>query len=131
LELGGTIARFWTTTVLSEPAIAAFEPIYRQHAPEVTQVWRPSESTPRFHASRRDPFARSEAFSSTAMRTYPWERRVRTDEWLGLAATISDHQRLGRERLQALLQALRIAIDELGGTVQSHNETYALLNRRI
>jgi SAM-dependent methyltransferase len=131
LEAGGTIARFWTTAVLSEPAIAAFDPIYRTYAPEVTQVWRPSESTPRFHASRRDPFAQSEAFSPTEMRAYPWERSLSTDEWVGLAATISDHQRLGPERLQTLLQSLRTAIDELGGTVHSHNETYALLNQYI
>lgn len=131
LEAGGTVARFWTTAVLSEPAIAAFDPIYRRFAPEVAQVWRPSESTPRFHASRRDPFAQSEAFSPTEMRTYQWERSMSTDEWLGLAATISDHQRLGPERLQTLLQSLRTAIDEFGGAVHSHNETYALLNQRI
>ena len=131
LEAGGTIARFWTTAVLGEPAIAAFDPIYRKHAPEITQVWRPSECTPRFHASGADPFAQSEAFSPTEMRTYQWERSLSTDEWLGLTATISDHQRLGPERLQTLLQALRIAIDELGGTVHSHNETYVLLNQRL
>jgi len=131
LKAGGTIARFWTTAVLSEPAIAAFDPIYRKNAPEVTQVWRPSASTPRFHASRRDLFAQNEAFSPTELRTYQWERSLSTDQWLGLAATISDHQRLGSERLQTLLQSLRIAIDELGGTVHSHSETYALLNQRI
>jgi len=129
LEAGGTIARFWTTALLSEPTIAAFDPIYREHAPEVTQVWRPSASTPRFHASRRDLFAHSAAFSPTEMRTYQWERARSADEWLGLAATISDHQRLGPVRLQALLRSLRTAIEELGGTVHSRHETYALLNR--
>jgi SAM-dependent methyltransferase len=42
LKAGGTIARFWTTSVLSEPVIAAFDPIYREHAPEIAQVWRPT-----------------------------------------------------------------------------------------
>jgi SAM-dependent methyltransferase len=131
LEKGGTIARFWTTAVLSESTIAAFDRIYRKHAPEVAQVWQPSGNTPRFHASRSDLFAHSGAFSPTEMRTYPWERSLSTEEWVGLAATISDHQRLGPERLRPLLQSLRTAIDELGGTVHSHNETYALLNQRI
>jgi SAM-dependent methyltransferase len=130
-ETGGTIARFWTTALLSEPAIAAFDPIYRTYAPEIARVWRPSESTPRFHASRRDPVAASEAFSPTEMRTYQWERRLSSDEWVGMAATISDHQRLGPERLQTLLQSLRKAADELGGAIHSHNETYVLLNQRI
>lgn len=131
LETGGTIARFWTTAVLSESVIAAFDPIYRKNAPEVAQVWRPSESASRYHVSRRDLFAQSEAFSPTEMRVYQWKRSLGSDEWVGLAATISDHQRLGPERLQALLQSLRTAVDELGGTVHSHNETYALLNQRI
>lgn len=130
LELGGTIARFWTTAVVSDLAIEAFDPIYRKY-PEITQVWRPSESTPRFHAARPDPFAESELFSPIQMRAYQWERSLNTDEWVGLTATISDHQRLAPERLQALLQSLRVAIDGIGGTVRSHNETYALLNRRI
>ena len=131
LEPGGTIARFWTTTVLSEPASAAFDPIYHTNAPEIAKVWRPSGSTPRFHASRRDPLAQSDVFSPTEMRTYPWERSLSTDEWVGLAATISDHQHLGPERHQTLLQLLRTAIDDLGGTVHTQNETYALLNQRI
>jgi SAM-dependent methyltransferase len=131
LEAGGTIARFWTTTVLSESAVAAFDPVYRTNAPEVAQVWRPSVSTPRFHASRSDLFAQSEAFAPTEMRTYSWERSLSTDEWVGLAATVSDHQRLGSERLRTLLRSLRMAIDELGGTIHSHNETYALLNQRL
>jgi len=130
LAAGGTIARFWTTAVLGESAVAAFDPIYRELAPEVAQVWRPSGSTPRFHASRSDLFALSGAFSPTVVRTYPWECRLSTDEWVGRAATISDHQRLGPERLQTLLQSLRTAIDELGGTVHAYNETYALLNQR-
>jgi hypothetical protein len=49
----------------------------------------------------------------------------RVDEWAGVAATISDHRRLGPDRLQMLLQSLHTAIDELGGTVHTHNETYA------
>jgi len=131
LRVDGTIARFWTTAVLDETAVEAFEPIYRTYAPEVAQVWRPSQGPPRFHATRPDPFPRSEAFTSTEVWSYPWERTVSTDQWVGLAATISDHQRLGPERLEALLRSLRTAIDGLGGSLRTHNETYALVNRRI
>ena len=51
-------------------------------------------------------------------------------EWVGLAATISDHQRLGVERLIALLQALHAVIQSLGGTVHTHDEAHVLLARR-
>ena len=53
------------------------------------------------------------------MKTYQWERSVNTDHWVGLAATISDHQRLGADRLATLLQALRETIDQIGGTVHA------------
>ncbi|MFC8454010.1 class I SAM-dependent methyltransferase [Kitasatospora sp. NPDC057223] len=131
LNAGGTIARFWTSTVLSEAASGAFEAIYRRHAPEVAQVWRPAGNAPRVHASSVDLFERSSAFSPVEMRSYPWEHSFAGDEWVGLAATVSDHQRLGAERLTALLQALRATIDELGGTVHAHHETYVLLAQRV
>jgi SAM-dependent methyltransferase len=38
LEVGGTAARFWTTYILDEPFIAAFDPIYRRYAPQVAQA---------------------------------------------------------------------------------------------
>jgi hypothetical protein len=131
LEVGGTVARFWTTYALDEQVIAAFDPIYRRYAPEVAQVWRPARSRPRFHASAVDLFARSGAFTPIEMKTYQWERSVNTDHWVGLAATISDHQRLGADRLTTLLQALRETIDQIGGTVHTQCETYALLSQRI
>jgi SAM-dependent methyltransferase len=128
LRTGGVVARFWSTAVLGEAVVAAFDPIYRRYAPEIAQVWRHAS---RFHATQRDLFADSGAFSPAEIRIFPWERRLSADEWVGLAATISDHQRLGDERLRVLLRAVRRAVDELGGVIHSHNETYALLNRRL
>ncbi|MBM9503227.1 class I SAM-dependent methyltransferase [Actinacidiphila acididurans] len=131
LDTGGTIARFWTSTVLDEEFSVAFDPIYRSYAPEVVQVWRSAQGKPRVHASRADLFERSAAFSPVGMRSYRWERSFGGDEWVGLAGTVSDHQRLGTERLTALLRALRLRIDELGGTVHSRQETYVLLAQRV
>jgi hypothetical protein len=119
---------------VDEPVIAAFDAVYGRHAPEVTQVWRPTRSMAnvRRHAASdsADPFADSGAFSSLEVRIYPSERTLSADEWVGLAATISDHQRLGVERLTGLLQALHAVIQSLGGTVQTHDETHVLLARR-
>ncbi|MGW5360894.1 class I SAM-dependent methyltransferase [Actinopolymorpha pittospori] len=131
LNVGGTIARFWTATVLSEDVSSAFDPIYRRYAPEVTQVWRPAENARRVHASSDDPFERSTAFSPVELRTYQWERSFRGDDWVGLVATVSDHQRLGAERLTPLLRALRTTIEELGGTIHAHHETSVLLAKRV
>ncbi|CCH29785.1 class I SAM-dependent methyltransferase [Actinosynnema sp. NPDC047251] len=128
LRTGGTIARFWTLTVLDEAVTAAFEPVYREHAPEVTAVWRPNGH--RTHATGPDLFGGSGLFTPAELRTYPWGRSLTGDEWTGMAATVSDHQRLGPERLTALLKALRATIDGLGGTVHAHQETYALVTVR-
>ncbi|MFI1092247.1 class I SAM-dependent methyltransferase [Streptomyces sp. NPDC020917] len=129
LDAGGTIARFWTSTVVDEAVGAAFDPIYRRYAPEVAQIWRPAQATPRVHASGADPFERSPAFSPVEMRSYRWERTFGADAWVGLAATVSDHVRLGTDRLTALLLELRSRIDGLGGTVHAHHETYVLLSQ--
>jgi hypothetical protein len=70
------------------------------------------------------------AAGSVEARTYQWEGTHGADDWVGLAATVSDHQRLGHERLTALLQALHATILTLWGTVHSYNETHVLLARR-
>jgi hypothetical protein len=77
-----------------------------------------------------DPFADNDMFFSFEAITYRWERTLSADEWVGLAATVSDHQQLGHERLTALLQALHAMILTLGSTVHSHSETHVLLARR-
>jgi SAM-dependent methyltransferase len=129
LRPGGTIARFWTTLALSEPVIAAFEPVYRDLAPEVAQVWRPHAS--QFHATRADPLSLSGDFTPARTLSFPWDVRIGADDWVGLASTISDHQRLGTERLNALMRSLRATIENLGGVVPARAETYALLNERL
>ena len=132
LRAGGTIARFGSSFVVDEPVIAAFDTAYRRYAPDITQVWRPAGSKAHGHADSDgvDPFAGNDMFYSVEARTYQWEQTLSADEWVGLAATVSDHQRLGQERLTALLQALHAPILTLGGTVRSHNETHVLLARR-
>jgi len=136
LRVGGTMALFRNSSVVDEPVIAAFDAVYRRHAPEVTQVWRPTGRKAHVggHAfsdsAAGDLFADNDAFSSVEARTYQWERTLSADEWVGLAATVSDHQRLGPERLTTLLQALHAMIQTLGGTVHTHDETHVLLARR-
>jgi SAM-dependent methyltransferase len=128
LRPGGTIARFWTTSLLVEAA--ALDEAYDRHAPGVSRVWRPGVAVPRFHTTRPDPFANNPSFEPATLHTYAWTHTYTTDEWLGRAATISDHQRLGEARLSNLLSALRTAITTQGGTLTAENETYALLNRK-
>ncbi|QFZ22878.1 class I SAM-dependent methyltransferase [Saccharothrix syringae] len=91
---------------------------------EVAGVWRPR---PR---PLPDPVAGSAAFSPAVRRVYRWERTLTADEWTGLASTVSDHLRLGPERLAGLLRELRVVVGSLGGGVRARCETTALLARR-
>jgi hypothetical protein len=58
------------------------------------------------------------------------EPHLTADEWVGMVTTFSDHQRMGPERLTALRQALRAAIERLGGAVYARGGTYVRLARR-
>ncbi|MFD0731421.1 class I SAM-dependent methyltransferase [Planotetraspora mira] len=125
LRPGGVIARFWSYHLLEEPVLTAFDAVYRQYAPDAQVHGRNAVKSPPV-----DPFTESDAFSSVETRNYRWEDTFSADEWVGLVATYSDHQRLGPERLTVLQRALHAAIENLGGIVRSHGETHVLLARR-
>lgn len=124
LNEGGTFVRFWNAYAVDGPVIDAFDTVYREHAPEVAQVWRPTGDRARMHG-----VASSGAFHSLETRTYRWERILTADEWVAATATVSDHQRLGPQRLTRLLGELHETIEHLGGTVHAHYETYLALAR--
>jgi SAM-dependent methyltransferase len=128
LSAGGTVARFWTSMVVDDDVVEAFDLVYRRYAPEVAQVWRPG--APRMQAAVHDALAGSEAFTPSQLWSYQWEETLTAAEWAGRAGPVSDHRRLEPERRAVLLRALRTAIDGLGGTVHARHETYALCNRR-
>ena len=122
---GGTVALFWNYHALDESLLEAFDAAYRVHAPELTVVGRdPSRATD------VDPFAESNQFTPGKARTYRWSRQLSADEWVGMLATFSDHQRLGRERLNNLQAAVRTAIQASGGVVRSACGTYVWSARR-
>jgi SAM-dependent methyltransferase len=134
VSAGGTIARFWSFQVLDEAVIEAFDAVYRRLAPEVTQAWRSVPSLghvfDRAPSEVPEPFAANDVFASVETKTFRWDRTLSADDWVGQAATFSDHQRLGAERLAALTEAIRVTITDLGGTVESHCGTYFVSARR-
>ena len=132
LRPNGTVARFSSAFVLDQTAIAAFDTVYRLHAPDVAQVWRPTSHDTEWPAATTDVFSTDDGFGETAIWTYEEQRilSAEAEEWVGLMSTVSDHVRLGPLRLAALLEALRHAIDDLGGVISSHVQTRALINQR-
>lgn len=132
LRTGGTIARIRGHCVLDGTVIDALDVVYREYAPEVAQVWRPVADQTLLHGgpAESELFTADGAFHSLQTRTYRWERVVTAEEWIAGIATVSDHQRLGPNRLAPLLRELRQAIERLGGTIRAHNEAHLMLARR-
>ncbi len=126
LRPGGTIARFWNHNEVDEPLVSALDTVYAEHAPDAHPHGRaPAEDT-----GYVDPFGASDAFTDLEVRTYRVERMLSADEWVGMASTFSDHQRLGPERLARLGRAVRATIDAHGGTVRAQCRTLAVFARR-
>ena len=125
LSAGGTAALFWNYHALDEALLDAFEAVYRSHAPELEVLGRDPSGLPDV-----DPFTGCMRFTPGQPQTYRWPRQLSADEWVGMLATFSDHQRLGRDRLTHLQDALRATIMTAGGVVRSMCGTYVWWARR-
>ena len=125
LTPGGTIALFWNYHAVSASLVEAFEGVYAAYAPELEVLGRDPTGSPDV-----DPFSESEHFRAGERRTYRWPRELSAHDWVTMLATFSDHRRLGYDRLGALQDALREAINRSGGTVESMCGTYVWLSRR-
>ena len=97
---------------LSGDVLKAFDAIYREHAPDAhSHGSRPEDN------GFTDPFDAA-GFSPIEHKVYRWERTWSADEWVGLVATFSDHQRLGPDRLATLLKEVHAAIESFGGGIE-------------
>jgi len=65
----------------------------------------------------------SGVFERAEVREYRWSRVYSAAEWLAQVSTHSNHRVLPADHRARLLDELRRAIDELGGTVTIHYET--------
>jgi SAM-dependent methyltransferase len=74
---------------------------------------------------------RSEEFTELRTEVFGWSKTYRTAEWVDHISTHSDHQALGPERLQRLLEAVADAIGQLGGSFEIPYQTILLTARRI
>jgi SAM-dependent methyltransferase len=123
---GGTLARCWNFAVPQASVESALEPIYAALAPDAFRyVPCPTGS---YGAS--DPLATTGAFDMDEPTTYVCDRTLDATAWVQMMSTMSDHQRLGPERLAALGEAITSAINDLGGTVQISGGTFVSIARR-
>ncbi len=124
LGRGGYFAMCFAVDMLEESVAAALAPIYRAQAPGLDVFGDPASH------QDVDPLAGISMFSSIEKRIYAFERTLTAEAWANLLATVSNHQRLGPERLAVLQQAIREAIEGVGGCVRSRCTTHLWLARR-
>ena len=126
LKPAGTIALFWNYHAVEQPILRTLERVYATCVPELEVLGRDPTGSP-----DEDPFIGNNLFTPGEPRTYRWPRVLGADDWVSMLATFSDHQRLGKDRLLELQDALRVAIDRSGGTVRCRCGTYVWSAHRL
>jgi SAM-dependent methyltransferase len=124
LRPGGTLVLFFSYSFLDDDVAARFQLIYDEHAPQATtHSYFP-------HQAQGEPFEPIPAFGPIDSRDYSWETTMSAADWVGLAATFSDHAALAPAQLMTVHAALRDAIEELGGTVRVVRGVHAAFVQR-
>lgn len=126
---GGVLAVFGHVPMDLPPTIArAFAPIFAALAPELWTA--PAENWYMPSGPLPDLFLRSGAFEYPLHRRYGWSV-IRTGESLArYLRTTSPYQRLERDRREALLRSLALAVERAGGAFEQRWESHLHLARR-
>ncbi len=104
LDAGGSLAIFGHTPRWSDALMAALEPIYRKHAPE---IWAPpGENWYLPDGPIRGIIAASGLFEPPACRSYPWTRRYTPPSFAAYLGTVSRTNSLPPDRRCAFLAAI-------------------------
>ncbi|HMC68198.1 MAG TPA: class I SAM-dependent methyltransferase, partial [Mycobacteriales bacterium] len=88
LTMDGTLAFFWNYDDADQASQAVVDDVYRDVAPEL--LGGPAH-TKDIRAAWLADLRATGAFRSVTTRTYKWQRALRVEEWVGKAATQSDH----------------------------------------
>ncbi|MGQ0774221.1 MAG: methyltransferase domain-containing protein [Pseudonocardiales bacterium] len=131
LRPGGRFAVLWNIYVHDPEVQAAFTEVYQRHAPALvtSSVTVGSSLSPRDNVHTA-PLTASDLFEAVELRSYPWQRIYRRDEWLDQLPTHSNHRTLPPEILGAVLAGIGAAVDRLGGQITVDHSAGLLTTRR-
>jgi ubiquinone/menaquinone biosynthesis C-methylase UbiE len=128
LKPQGHIALFWNMYPGIDGGIRRdLDEIYSQHAPELVKENIPPEQL----IQERVASLRAEKqFEKVIVRSYPWAAQYKTETYLGLLNTYSDHLRLPEQQRQMLFEAIAELIEQHGGQIEKPYVTVLFMARR-
>lgn len=137
LEPGGALALFWNRADWREqPLRAAISDAYRRTAPDFRTLVEDAgpmhpdtELVPELWRYHELDLNRARDFTAVQSRNYAWTSEYTSEQYVELIGTHSDHLALGPERLAALQDAVRAAIDDAGEMICLDYVTLLALGR--
>jgi SAM-dependent methyltransferase len=109
------LAAFWNTYPGMEGKIRQeLDQVYQERAPELVEQVKPYNQ---LIENRAKSLRESPYFKKVVVRQYPWTARYKTNEYLGLLNTYSDHLRLPDEKRGALFGDIASVIERNGGFI--------------
>ena len=118
LRPGGRIGLFWNQSFPESGARAAMDEVYARITPQLSDnsvLLGPRHD--RLYESLADSLRDVDSFVDVQLEHFSHHMTYSTEQWLELTSTHSDHSTLEFSQREALLAALRSAIDGLGGEV--------------
>ncbi len=116
LKPQGHIALFWNMYPgVDGPIRHDLDEIYRQHAAELAKEHVPPEQ---LIQERTASLKAEKQFENVIVRTYRWAVQYKTEAYLGLLNTYSDHLRLPEQRRRALFGAIAELLKQHDGLIE-------------
>jgi SAM-dependent methyltransferase len=127
LRPGGGVALLWNFEAERPTDVdVVFDDVYRQFAPELVQ--EPLKQ--RIALRIVEQLDASPHFGDVTVRSYPWEKRYTSTEYVDLLGTHSDHRMLPEDARRRLHEGVAGVIDGFGGTVTIGYTTEVLIAPR-
>jgi SAM-dependent methyltransferase len=134
LVAGGVLAAFWNRPAWGwSPIRKALASVYTAAAPDLAPVGptHPANENPDGDDYWEEEIAGADGLSDAEVRSYDWSIDYSAQQYAGMLTTLSEVQLLAEGEREALLNGVRAAIDEHGGTLTYPLRTWLRLARAI
>ena len=116
LKHQGYLATFWNMYPdINGKIRQELDKVYHKRAPELSKLETPYKQ---LLETRANSFRKTPYFKKVVVRKYTWSARYKTDEYLGLLNTYSDHLSLSEQKRGVLFEDIAEVIEKNGGFIE-------------